>query len=149
MKRQAIQDYVDSLNGKSLDDLSLVCEMMTFTFGDIAIHSQCFTRIIRKEQVLVTTLDHQNWDGENEENNDERYNLSLYKNLILHNRVTKALLTSTNDVLIWLENDIAIQIWISNGTPHYAEDCEQWRIFQINNEDSPHIVVYASSIEEE
>lgn len=149
MKRQTIKNYLDSLSEKTLDSLNLACEMMMFTFGDIAIHSQCFTRIMLKEQVLLTTLDYQSWDKENEKNNDEWYNLSLYKNSLLNNRVTKTLLTSTNDVFIWLENDISIQIFISNGSPYYVENCEQWRIFEIDNKESSHIVVYSNSIEEE
>ena len=147
MKRQVMKNYLDSLTGKFLDSLNLACEMMMFTFGNIAIHSQCFTRIMLKEQVLLTTLDYQNWDGENDENNDEWYNLSLYKNLITNNRVTKTLLTSTNDVFIWLENDIAIQMFISNGSSYYGEDREQWRIFDIDNKESPHVVVYSNSIQ--
>ena len=149
MKKMTIQNYLDSLSEKTLDSLNLACEMMMFTFGDIAIHSQCFTRIMLKEQVLLTTLDYQSWDQENEKNNDEWYNLSLYKKSILNNRVTKTLLTNTNDAFIWLENDISIQIFISNGSPHYVEDCEQWRIFEVDNKESSHIVVYSNSIKEE
>ena len=147
MSRQRMTDYVSLLQGKNLDYLNLACEMMMFTFGDIAIHSQCFTRILCKERVLVTTLDYQNWDGIDEENNDEWYNLSLNKHAIINNKVLKTQLTSTNDLFIWLENDIQLQIIVSNSSPHYGEDYEQWRIFKIDRKD-PHIVVYSNSIYE-
>lgn len=140
---------MELLNGKRLSDLNLACEMMMFLFDNIAVHSQCFTRIMRKEQILLTTLDYQNRDETDDKNNDEWYNLSLHKNLIINNRVSRTQLTDSNDLFIWLENDIQIQMLISNGSPHYVEDSEQWRIFPIDNEDSPHTVVYSNSIQDE
>ena len=149
MERKIIKNYLELLIGRSLDSVNLACEMLMFAFGDISLHSQCFTRIMLKERVLLTTLDYHNWDGETDTNNDEWYNLSRYKNSIINNKVVKAELTETNDVFIWLENDIQIQMFIANGSPHYEEDNEQWRIFENNNEDSSHIVVYSESIQQE
>ena len=148
MNRQKIKDYLKMLIGKTLDHLNLACDMMMFTIGNIAIHSQCFTRIMKKNEILLTTLDYQSWDEETNENNDEWYNLSLHKDSIINTKVINAQLTDTNDILIWLENDIHIQIFISNGAPHYSEEREQWRIFEIDNEDIPHIVVYAKTIQD-
>ncbi|MBE6925531.1 MAG: hypothetical protein E7461_01690 [Ruminococcaceae bacterium] len=149
MIRQKIKDYLELLNGKTLSNLSLACEMMMFTFDNIAIHSQCFTRILYRDQILLTTLDYQNWDETDDKNNDEWYNLSLHKNLIINNRVSKAQLMDTNDLFIWLENNIQIQMLISNSSPHYVEDSEQWRIFQNDSEDFPHTVIYSNSIQDE
>lgn len=146
MNRQKITDYLNLLNGRNLDNLNLACEMMMFNFGNISIHSQCFTRILYKERVLLTTSDYQNWDEIESKNNDEWYNLSLNKHTIVNNKVIKTHLTDTNDLIIWLENDIQLQIIISNGSPHYVKECEQWRIFEIDREDIPHIVVYSDSI---
>ncbi len=149
MNRQKIKDYLKELDGRTLDDLNLACEMMMFCFGDICIHSQCFTRIIRKEQILLTTLDFQNWDGENDKHNDEWYNLSLNKDLIINNKVIKTQLSDTNDLFIWLENGICVQIFISNSCPHYVIDREQWRIFKRGGIDIPHTVVYSQTIQDE
>ena len=149
MYLQETKEYLEQLIGKRLDNLCLACQMMMFSFDNIAIHSQCFTRIIQKKQILLTTLDYQNWDEIKSENNDEWYNLSLHKDTIINNKVVQAKLTDTNDVFIWLENDIHIQIFVSNGSPHYIEDCEQWRIFDINNELLPHTVVYATTVQPE
>lgn len=135
--------------GKTLDNVNLAGEMMMFTFEDVSIHSQCFSRIMQKERVLLTTFDYQNWDGVTSTNNDEWYNLSQYKGIIINNKVIKTELADTNDVFICLENGIHIQIFISNGAPHYGEDCEQWRIFENNNKAAPHIVIYSESVEEE
>jgi hypothetical protein len=147
MIRQKIKKYLESLESRCLDDVNLACEMMMFRFGDISIHSQCFTRIIRRERVLLTTLDYQNWDGETDTNNDEWHHLAQYKDIIVKNKVIKTELTDTNDVFIWLQNDICIQMLISNGSHHYGEACEQWRIFENNNKEAPHIVVYGETIE--
>lgn len=145
MNEQKIKDYLELLIGRNLDDLNLACEMMMFTFGDISLHSQCFTRIVHKDSVLLTTLDYQNWDEITDKNNDEWYNLSLYKGLIINNKVIETELTPAKDVFIRLQNDVSIQIFFSNGAPHYAEDCEQWRIF-VNTDDSiPHTVIYSDS----
>ena len=86
---------------------------------------------------------------ENTELNDEWYNLSLHKNLIINNKVIKTELTNSNDLFIWLENEIQLQIFISNGFPHYVEDCEQWRIFENDGDNMPHTVVYSNCIQEE
>ena len=63
--------HLQVIGGKRLDAINLACEMMMFSFGEYELHAQCLTRIIRENDVLVTTLDYQSWDGETEENNDE------------------------------------------------------------------------------
>jgi hypothetical protein len=142
-EEERIKEYLDLIIGRPLDDLNLACEMMMFTFGDISLHSQCFTRIMLKERVLLTTLDYQNWDEEVDTNNDEWYNLSRYKDLIINNKVIKTELTGVKDLFICLENDILIQIFISNSSPHYVKECEQWRIFEKGKKEIPHIVIYS------
>jgi len=149
MEHEKLKAYFEALVGKTLTDLNTVCEMFCFMFEDICINSQCFTRILHKEQVLLTTTDYQSWDGVTDKNNDQWYNLSLYKDLIVNTKCSKAELTDTNDAFILTENDIRIQIFISNGAPHYGEDTEQWRIFEKGKPDVPHIVVYANFIQAE
>ena len=149
MSRKKLESYLELLNGSILDNLTLAAQMMMFSFGNIAIHSQCFTRIMHKNRILLTTLDYQNWDEVDDKNNDEWYNLSLHKNLIINNKVIKTELTNSNDLFIWLENDIQLQIFISNGFPHYVEDCEQWRIFENDRENMPHTVIYSNCVQEE
>ncbi len=145
MNEEIIKNHLDLLIGRKLDNLNLACEMMMFIFGDISVHSQCFTRILHKDRILLTTLDYQNWDEITDTNNDEWHNLSQHKNIIVNNKVIKAEFTPTQDVFIQLENDICIQMFLSNGAPHYVEDCEQWRIFN-NNVGTPHVVIYSDHI---
>ncbi len=149
MIRKKIEKYLELLNGSTLNDMTLAAQMMMLSFGNIAVHSQCFTRIMHRNQILLTTLDYQNRDEVDDSNNDEWYNLSLHKDLIINNKVIQTEFTSNNDLFICLENDIQIQIFISNGSPHYVEECEQWRIFEIDSENKPHTVVYSNCIQEE
>ena len=76
----ANMDYQNKLNehlqiivGKQLDDLHLVCELMSFAFEEYAFHALGLTRIIHENDILVTTIDYLNWDRETDTNNDERY----------------------------------------------------------------------------
>ena len=149
MNIEKINDYLKELDGRNLDDLHLACEMMMFCFGDISIHSQCFTRIIRGGKILLTTSDYQNRDGEDEKHNDQWYNLARHIDLIINKKVIKTQLTDTNDLLIWLENDVCIQMFISYSRPHYGDDREQWRIFRQGNVDVPHTVVYSQTVQDE
>ena len=64
-------DYQTKLNeqlqiivGKRLDNLHLVCELMSFAFEEYAFHALGLTRIIHENNILVTTIDYLNWDGE-------------------------------------------------------------------------------------
>ena len=147
MLKNKLKESVEKLVGKTLSDLNLACEMIMLDFEGCHIHSQCFTRIIYNNDIILTTLDYQNWDGINNQNNDEWYNLSKHKNLIVNNKVKKSKLTPTNDLLIELENNVQIQLYVSNGLTHFEEEQEQWRYFKISKEDEPHIVIYSTKIE--
>ena len=83
MNLQNLKEYLQILVGKTLEDVNLACEMIMFTFGNVDIHAQCFTRIIYKNNVLLTTLDYQNWDGVTDTNNDEWFNLSQNKDKLV------------------------------------------------------------------
>ncbi|MBQ8351267.1 MAG: hypothetical protein IJY20_04395 [Clostridia bacterium] len=139
-----VKEAMEQLKGRTLQDIHLMCEMLVFDFGDCAIHAQCFTRIVKGNAVLLTTLDYQNWDGETAENNDEWYHLKKYKACIIHHMVREIEWTATADLLLYLENDICIQLYVSNGLPHYVEDNEQWRV--IWNKENHHIVVNRKEI---
>ena len=69
--RDTLQKYFEVIVGQQFTDLHLACEMMMLTFGEYALHTQCLTRIIHENDILVTTLDYQNWDEIDDKNNDE------------------------------------------------------------------------------
>ena len=126
--------------------MNLACEMMMFGFGDFALHAQCFTRIIRGGDILASTLDYQNWDGETDTNNDEWYFVEKYRPEIIGGRVTNVEISPVNDVLIELDNGVRIEIYVSNGFFHYGEDREQWVFFKPEDESHPFISVNSKSI---
>ena len=67
-----LNEHLQAILGKRLDALNMACEMMMFSFEEYELHAQCLTRIMCENDILVTTLDYQSWDGEAEENNDEK-----------------------------------------------------------------------------
>lgn len=62
--------------------------MLMFHFGNYALHTQCLTRIVKNNDILVTTQDYQSWDGEESENNDEWHNLDKFEPVIVGGKVT-------------------------------------------------------------
>lgn len=143
------------ISGLRLTDIDLACEMMMFGFEGYAIHSQCFTRIIKNNDILVTTLDYQSWDGEDDSKNDERYNLDKYKPVIMGGKVTSVKLNPLCDLEITLDNGIVIQILVQNSYAHYDEEREQYRFFETGSEDETeeqaknrkHYVVYSKHVD--
>ena len=117
-------------------------------FGNYKIHFQSFTRVIKNNDILLTTLDYQSWDKKEDKNNDEWYFLEKYKKEILNGIVIDVSLTKTNDLTIVFDNGITIETYISNGYSHYEEEQEQWRlILKLDNDKSHDIVIYNKHIE--
>ena len=117
-------------------------------FVNYKIHFQSFTRVIKNNDILLTTLDYQSWDKKEDKNNDEWYFLEKYKKEILNGIVIDVSLTKTNDLTIVFDNGITIETYISNGYSHYEEEQEQWRlILKLDNEESYDIVIYNKHIE--
>lgn len=144
---------IQNIVGLKLNEIRYVCEMLIFDFQQYALHTQCLTRIIKDDNILLTTLDYQSWDGEHEENNDEYYNLAKYKSEIEGRKVLSTEVTPLGDIIIILENDITIQILIQNSYAHYDEENEQYRFFEASTDETgdknlpPHYVVYSKHIE--
>ena len=80
--QSTLNEYLQVIVGKKLENLGLACEMMVFSFEDYAFHALGLTRIIKDNDILVTTLDYQNWDRKNDENNDESYFVKKYRDRI-------------------------------------------------------------------
>lgn len=143
------RERLDVIRGKRLEKLGFACEMMTFDFEGYALHAQCLTRIIRDNDILVTTGDYQSWDGECSKNNDEWYFAEKYREDIVGGRVLSVEVNRIHDVRIELDNGVLIELFISNGYSHFGEEKEQWRFFEKGKTDRPHLVVYGKSVEME
>ena len=139
--------HLQTIVGKQLDALNMACEMMMFTFGEYAIHAQCLTRIIGENDILVTTLDYQNWDGEVEENNDEWYFVEQNRAKIVGGTVTSVSVNALNDVAIVLDNGIRIELFIKNGYHHIEDEQEQWVFFKHHDHSYPFITVYNKTVD--
>lgn len=145
---EKLQKYINNIIGLKLEEINLACEMIMLNFGNYKIHFQSFTRVIKNNDILLTTLDYQSWDKKEDKNNDEWYFLEKYKKEILNGIVIDVSLTKTNDLTIVFDNGITIETYISNGYSHYEEEQEQWRlIIKLDNDKSHDIVIYNKHIE--
>lgn len=143
-----LQKYINNIIGLKLEEINLACEIIMLNFGNYKIHFQSFTRVIKNNDILLTTLDYQSWDKKEDKNNDEWYFLEKYKKEILNGIVIDVSLTKTNDLTIVFDNGIIIETYISNGYSHYEEEQEQWRlILKLDNDKSHDIVIYNKHIE--
>ena len=140
-------NHLQAIIGKQLTELHLACEMMMFSFDEFALHTQCLTRIIHEEDVLVTTLDYHNWDGKDDKNNDEWYFIKQYKESIVGGIVTSINVSSLYDVIIVLDNGIKIELINKNGYHHFDDESEQWRFFKPGDYSYPHITVYSKTVD--
>ena len=148
-----LEKLIKKIVGLKLDAIRYACEMLMFDFEQYALHVQCLTRIIKENDILLTTLDYQSWDGEHEENNDEYYNLARFKTKIEGGKVLSVEVNPLCDIFIALDNGVTIQILIQNSYAHYDEDNEQYRFFEASDDETkderlqPHYVVYNKHIE--
>jgi len=147
MERKKKLAPVYDLLGKKLEKLNLACEMMMFDFGDLKLHTQGLTRIVKDGDILTTTLDYQNWDGADDTQNDEWYFVERFRDAIVGGMVTSVTVCDTNDLRIELDNGIRIEVLVSNGYSHYEPMCEQWRFFKHRDKTYPHITVYNKEID--
>lgn len=141
-----LNKYLQTILGKQLDTLTLACEMMMFSFEGYALHAQCLTRIICGDDVLVTTLDYQSWDGEEEGNNDEWYFVEQHISRIVGGIVVSVNVSPLRDVTIILDNGIRIELLIQNGYHHFDDEHEQWVFFRRHDHSHPFVTVYSKTV---
>ena len=142
-----LKGHLQTIVGKQLDGLNLACEMMMFSFEEYALHAQCLTRIICDNDILVTTLDYQSWDGEVDSNNDEWYFVERHRAEIVGGIVTSVNVTPLHDVVIILDNGIRIELFIKNGYCHFDDEHEQWVFFKCDDHSYPFITVYSKTVD--
>ena len=145
--RDTLQNYFEVIVGQQFTDLHLACEMMMFTFGEYALHTQCLTRIVHENDILVTTLDYQNWDCKVDTNNDEWYFVEQYREKIVGGIVMSVKVSALKDVVVVLDSGIRIELINKNGYHHFDDECEQWRLFKIDDYSYPHITTYSKTVD--
>jgi len=142
-----LNEHLQAIVGMPLDALNMACEMMMFSFGKYKLHAQCLTRIIYENDILVTTLDYQSWDGEAEENNDEWYFIEQNRSKIVGGRVTSVNINALHDIAIVLDNGITIELYVKNGYHHFDDEQEQWVFFKCRDHSYPFITVYSKTVD--
>ena len=148
MKYQTkLMEHLQVIIGKQLDAINLACEMMMFSFENYELHTQCLTRIICDNDVLVTTLDYQSWDGEIENNNDEWYFVEQNRAKIVGGTVTSVNVNTLHDVAIVLDTGIRIELFVKNGYHHFDDEQEQWVFFKHHDHSYPFITVYNKTVD--
>ena len=142
-----LMEHLQVIIGTQLDALNMACEMMMFGFGKYALHTQCLTRIICENDILVTTLDYESWDRKSEENNDEWYFVEQYRDKIVGGTATSVSVSTLHDVEIILDNGIKIELFIKNGYHHFEDEHEQWVFFKRHDHSFPFITVYGKTVD--
>ena len=142
-----LNEHLQTIVGKRLNDLHLILELMSFSFEEYAFHALGLTRIIYGNDILVTTIDYLSWDGETDTNNDEWYFVEQYRDKIIGGTVVSVTVNSLHDVVIILDNGVRIETYIKNGHNHFEEECEQWCFFKVDDHSYPFITVYNKTVD--
>ena len=142
-----LMEHLQAIVGKRLDAINLACEMMMFSFEKYELHAQCLTRIICGNDMIVTTLDYQSWDGQAEENNDEWYFVEQNRAKIVGGAVTSVNVNALYDVVIILDNGVRIELLMANGYRHFGDEHEQWVFFKSQDHSHPFITVYSKNVD--
>ncbi|WP_035357174.1 hypothetical protein [Acholeplasma granularum] len=140
---------IEDVNNSILTRIKLVANMLCLNFAKedftSSLHIQCFYRIHKNNQVLVTSQDYHTFDYDNGDedgtNNDLWKNIKKISNKIEGNQVTQVLMNDLKDIRLFLSNDFQIDILISNSKSNFEEMIEQYR-FLPSVADNDHIVVY-------
>ena len=142
-----LNEHLQVIVGKQLVALNMACEMMMFSFEKYELHTQCLTRIFCDNDIFVTTLDYQSWDGETEENNDEWYFVEQNRDKIVGGTVTSVKVNALHDVTIVLDNGISIELFVKNGYHHYDDEQEQWVFFKHHDHSYPFVTVCNKTVD--
>ena len=129
MDHAAVQ-FVNLLVGKKMLHFCCKAEILDFDFATLSLHAMGCSRIIKGNDILVTTLDYQWWDLSESTHNDEWFNAKKFDSQIIGGTVISAGLSPWNDLHIELDNDVVIECLIANAYPHYGEEQEQWVLFE-------------------
>lgn len=147
MDNRAVQ-FVNSLMGKKLLSFCCECEILDFDFEPLVLHAMGCSRIIKNNDILVTTLDYQSWDQVESTNNDEWFNSRKFNSEITGGSVISVELSPWNDLRIKLDNGVTIECLIANAYPHFEEEMEQWVLFEHTKDYSgTFLTVYNKSVD--
>lgn len=148
MKNNEMINLVDICNSK-LARVRLVADMLCLDFEKdgvtSSLHIQCFYRIHKNSEVLVTSQDYHVFDydkgDEDGKENTLWKNMSKISNQIEGNYITKVSLNDLKDINIQLSNDFHIDVLISNSMSSFEDMIEQYR-FLPSEKENDHTVIF-------
>ena len=147
MDHVAVQ-FVNLLMGKKLVHVCCEAEILDFDFAPLVLHAMGCSRVIKNNDILVSTLDYQSWDSFESTHNDEWFNVKKFNSEIIDGTVTSVKISPWHDLHIELDNDVIIECLIANAHPHYGEEREQWVLFEHTKDHSgTFLTVYNRSVD--
>ena len=120
MDHVAVQ-FVNLLIGKKLVHVCCEAEILDFDFAPLVLQAMGCSRVIKNNDILVSTLDYQSWDLCEDTHNDEWFNVKKFNSEIINGTVTSVKISPWHDLRIKLDNDVIIECLIANAYPHYRE----------------------------
>lgn len=138
--------FIAMLTGRRLQNFCCEAEMFDLDFGSLVLHAMGCSRVIKDNEILVTVSDYQSWDGGNSSHNDEWYNMKKFNPTIVGGTVVTAELNPWNDLRVRFDNGVTIECLIANACPHYADEQEQWVLFE-RTDNGRFLTVYNRSVE--
>ena len=121
---------INLLVRKRLVHICCVTEMLDFDFAPFALHAMGCTRVIKNNDILVTTLDYHSWDLQESTHNDEWENVKRFYAEMVNGMVISAAISPWYDLRIVLDNHVIIECLIANAYAHYGQEQEQWVLFE-------------------
>jgi len=147
MEQEVVQ-FVNLLMGKKLTHFCCEAEILDFDFSPLVLHALGHSRVIKNEDILVTTLDYQSWDLSESTHNDEWFNMKRFSSEIIGGTVISVEVSPWHDLRVELDNGVVIECLIANAYPHYAKEYEQWVLFEHTKEhNGTFLTVYNKSID--
>ena len=147
LPKEDIAAFIKQLVGKRMDYFCCEADMFDFGFSDLILHVPGFGRVIKNNDILVTTQDYQNWDGEISTNNDAWLNMKKYNRDIVGGIVVSAQMNEVNDLTVEMDNGVVISCFIQNSYPHYDCEQEQWILFEKGCKNRKFLTVYNKTID--
>ena len=144
----AVVQFVNLLVGKRLLHFCCEADILDFDFAPLVLHAMGCSRVIKNNDILVTTLDYQSWDLHESTHNDEWFNMEKFNSEIVDGVVISVEISPCHDLRIELDNHIVIECLIANAYPYYVEEQEQWVLFEQTKDHSGiFLTVYSKSID--
>lgn len=132
---------VYELVGQTLDDLGAHQQILIFRFGEYEIHADCFTRIVRRGRILLTSLDYQSWDGTDYAHNDMYTNIAVHGGDLIGQTVQSVEISQVRDLVITLSEGARIEIYCCAGSRRFSDEAEQWFFYKPKDPEYPFLSV--------